>query len=96
LRFLRARKWVTTAGVNMIAACLKWRMESNVEEVIAKGEEGMLKEAGFMRYPPFSLFLSELWLTPLFSQAVGTWERIRPRHRPSRSTGIVRAAPLLQ
>lgn len=26
LRFLRARKWSTSAGVAMLAACMKWRM----------------------------------------------------------------------
>jgi uncharacterized protein (DUF58 family) len=26
LRFLRARKWSPSAGVAMLAACIKWRM----------------------------------------------------------------------
>ncbi|GAA5893636.1 Csr1p [Sporobolomyces salmoneus] len=49
LRFLRARKWSTSAGVAMLAACIKWRMGSDVESIFEKGEEGMQNAEGFIR-----------------------------------------------
>ncbi|GAA5835492.1 hypothetical protein JCM3766R1_006432 [Sporobolomyces carnicolor] len=49
LRFLRARKWSTSAGVAMLAACIKWRMGSDVEKIFEKGEEGMQNAEGFIK-----------------------------------------------
>ncbi|GAA6054266.1 hypothetical protein JCM3770_005151 [Rhodotorula araucariae] len=49
LRFLRARKWSSSAGVAMLAACIKWRMGSDVEKIFEKGEEGMKEAEGFIR-----------------------------------------------
>ncbi|GAA5996730.1 CRAL-TRIO domain-containing protein [Rhodotorula paludigena] len=49
LRFLRARKWSPSAGVAMLAACIKWRMGSDVEKIFEKGEEGMQNADGFIR-----------------------------------------------
>ncbi|ORY89291.1 CRAL-TRIO domain-containing protein [Leucosporidium creatinivorum] len=49
LRFLRARKWSTSAGVAMLAACIKWRMGSDVEDIFRKGEEGMQGAEGFIK-----------------------------------------------
>ena len=49
LRFLRARKWSPTAGVGMLASCMKWRMEGDVEKIFEKGEEGMKEADGFIR-----------------------------------------------
>ncbi|KAM0791312.1 hypothetical protein ACM66B_005784 [Microbotryomycetes sp. NB124-2] len=41
LRFLRARKWDVKRGVAMLCSCIKWRMDSDVEKIFEKGEEGM-------------------------------------------------------
>lgn len=49
LKFLRARKWEVNAGVAMLAACMKWRIESDVEDIVRKGEEGMKDADGFIR-----------------------------------------------
>lgn len=49
LRFLRARKWSVTAGVAMLAACMGWRMSSDVEDIFEKGEEGMQDAEGFIK-----------------------------------------------
>ncbi|GAA6028486.1 hypothetical protein NBRC10512_003226 [Rhodotorula toruloides] len=49
LRFLRARKWSPSAGVAMLAACVKWRMGSDVEKIFEKGEEGMKEAEGFIK-----------------------------------------------
>ncbi|KAF9170547.1 hypothetical protein BGX21_008531 [Mortierella sp. AD011] len=38
LRFLRARKWNVTNGMNMILKAFKWRMEDDIEEVKATSE----------------------------------------------------------
>ncbi|KAH8922726.1 CRAL/TRIO domain-containing protein [Atractiella rhizophila] len=43
LRFLRARKWQLTPAVAMLLACLKWRIESGVENLFEEGEEGLAK-----------------------------------------------------
>lgn len=48
LKFLRARKWNVSAGVAMMAACMKWRMEFGVDRIIEKGEEGFLDQEGFL------------------------------------------------
>lgn len=48
LKFLRARKWNVSAGVAMMAACMKWRIEFGVEKIIEKGEEGYLNQEGFL------------------------------------------------
>ncbi|KAM0791313.1 hypothetical protein ACM66B_005785 [Microbotryomycetes sp. NB124-2] len=48
LRFARARKWKTSAGVAMLASCIKWRMDSDVEKIFEKGEEGMKDAEGFI------------------------------------------------
>ncbi|MBW0553014.1 hypothetical protein O181_092729 [Austropuccinia psidii MF-1] len=48
LKFLRARKWNVPAGVAMMAACLKWRIEYGVEKIVQKGEEGYLDHPGFL------------------------------------------------
>ncbi|GAA5959310.1 hypothetical protein JCM21900_003925 [Sporobolomyces salmonicolor] len=49
LRFMRARKWSVSAGVAMLAACIKWRMGSDVEMIFEKGEEGMQNAEGFIK-----------------------------------------------
>ncbi|GEM09760.1 rRNA processing protein [Rhodotorula toruloides] len=49
LRFLRARKWSPSAGAAMLAACVKWRMGSDVEKIFEKGEEGMREAEGFIK-----------------------------------------------
>lgn len=48
LKFLRARKWNVSAGVAMMAACMKWRIEFGVDAIIEKGEEGFLDQDGFL------------------------------------------------
>ncbi|EFP87068.2 uncharacterized protein PGTG_13287 [Puccinia graminis f. sp. tritici CRL 75-36-700-3] len=48
LKFLRARKWNVAAGVAMMAACMKWRIEYGVDSIIAKGEEGFQNQDGFL------------------------------------------------
>ncbi|KAH9450224.1 hypothetical protein Pst134EA_026933 [Puccinia striiformis f. sp. tritici] len=48
LKFLRARKWNVAAGVAMMAACMKWRIEYGVDKIISKGEEGYLNRDGFI------------------------------------------------
>ncbi|KAL7004239.1 hypothetical protein EMMF5_006184, partial [Cystobasidiomycetes sp. EMM_F5] len=48
LKFLRARKWNPSAGVAMMAACIKWRIESGVEDICSEGEEGMQSRQGFL------------------------------------------------
>ncbi|KAK4056713.1 hypothetical protein OIO90_002265 [Microbotryomycetes sp. JL221] len=49
LRFLRARKWDTKRGVAMLCSCIKWRMDSDVEKIFEKGEEGMKDAEGFIK-----------------------------------------------
>ncbi|KAF9354865.1 hypothetical protein BGX34_010776 [Mortierella sp. NVP85] len=39
LRFLRARKWNVTNGMNMILKAFKWRTEDDIEEVKSKNED---------------------------------------------------------
>lgn len=71
LRFLRARKWSTSAGTAMMASCIRWRLSSGVEQIVEKGEEGM-KDAEGELY----LEMSARW----------TWQslearRVAERHR---------------
>ena len=59
LRFLRARKWDVKRCVGpecardahsafmMMAGSCKWRLDTDVEEIKRKGEEGLCKEDGF-------------------------------------------------
>ena len=35
-------------GVAMFAACMKWRIESGVEDIFEKGEEGLQHQDGFL------------------------------------------------
>jgi len=48
LKFVRARKWNSAASVAMFAACMKWRIESGVEDIFSQGEEGMQDAPGFL------------------------------------------------
>jgi hypothetical protein len=48
LKYLRARKWNPAAGVSMLAACMKWRIESGVQEIPKQGEEGYQHREGFL------------------------------------------------
>lgn len=49
LRFLRARKWNVNAAVAMLASCIKWRIEQDVDSILHRGEEGMGKTStGFL------------------------------------------------
>ncbi|KAF9361025.1 hypothetical protein BGX26_006347 [Mortierella sp. AD094] len=48
LRFLRARKWNVTNGMNMILKAFKWRLEDDIEEVKATSETDLdAKYRGF-------------------------------------------------
>ncbi|KAG9322456.1 hypothetical protein KVV02_003182 [Mortierella alpina] len=48
LRFLRARKWNVTNGMNMILKAFKWRLEDDIEEVKSKSEDELdAKYKGF-------------------------------------------------
>ncbi|KAF9425762.1 hypothetical protein BGZ76_003082 [Entomortierella beljakovae] len=48
LRFLRARKWNVSNGLNMILKAFKWRIEDDIEEVKANNEEALTaKYRGF-------------------------------------------------
>jgi hypothetical protein len=40
LRFMRARKWDVSRAVAMLAGCLKWRLDNNVEELAEQGDLG--------------------------------------------------------
>ncbi|KAK9898506.1 CRAL/TRIO domain-containing protein [Cystobasidium minutum MCA 4210] len=49
LRFLRARKWDVDRAFNMLASTLKWRIETNLIQIVAAGEEGLAKEKGVLK-----------------------------------------------
>lgn len=49
LRFLRARKWDVSKAFSMLASTLKWRMETNLFQIQAAGEEGLCKEEGVLK-----------------------------------------------
>ena len=49
LRFLRARKWIPNAASAMLAACIKWRIESDVDSIVEAGEEGLSDVPGFIK-----------------------------------------------
>ncbi|SOV08198.1 related to CSR1 - phosphatidylinositol transfer protein [Ustilago sp. UG-2017a] len=40
LRFLRARKWDVSRAFAMMAGCMKWRLDNNVEELAENGDLG--------------------------------------------------------
>lgn len=44
LKFLRARKWNVHQAFAMLCNCIKWRIEVNVADIIAKGDIGLSKE----------------------------------------------------
>lgn len=46
LRFLRARSWDVDQAFKMLASTIKWRIETDVEGILAKGEEGLAKQEG--------------------------------------------------
>ena len=46
LRFLRARKWDAAKAFAMLAATIKWRIETKIQEIIAAGEEELVKHPG--------------------------------------------------
>ncbi|WFD31104.1 hypothetical protein MSPP1_002137 [Malassezia sp. CBS 17886] len=48
LRFLRARKWDLDRSMGMCMAALQFRMDMNHMEILAKGEEGLGAEEGFL------------------------------------------------
>ncbi|CDU24118.1 related to CSR1-phosphatidylinositol transfer protein [Sporisorium scitamineum] len=47
LRFLRARKWDVSRAFAMMAGCMKWRLDNNVEEL---GENGDLGNASIEKF----------------------------------------------
>lgn len=49
LRFLRARKWNVNNAFSMLASTLKWRMETNLLQILAAGEQGLCKEEGVVK-----------------------------------------------
>lgn len=49
LRFLRARKWNVDQAFSMLASTLKWRIETNLMQILAAGEQGLCKEEGVLR-----------------------------------------------
>lgn len=49
LRFLRARKWDVDKAFKMLASTLKWRIETNLLQIVASGEEGLAKEEGVLK-----------------------------------------------
>ncbi|WFD33202.1 hypothetical protein MCUN1_000015 [Malassezia cuniculi] len=44
LKFLRARKWDVDRAVAMLARCIKWRIESNIIDIIRKGDQGLSED----------------------------------------------------
>ncbi|CAH7689190.1 hypothetical protein BY996DRAFT_4642558 [Phakopsora pachyrhizi] len=48
LKFLRARKWNVSAGVAMMASCMKWRIEYGVDELLRNGEDGNSRSKEFI------------------------------------------------
>jgi hypothetical protein len=44
LRFLRARKWDVEAAYEMLAACLKWRVEFGVTKLVMRGETESIQQ----------------------------------------------------
>lgn len=49
LRFLRARKWDVERAFSMLASTLKWRIETNLIQIVAAGEQGLEKEKGVLK-----------------------------------------------
>lgn len=48
LRFLRARKWDVSRAFAMMAGCMKWRLDNNVEELAENGDLGNEKIEKFL------------------------------------------------
>jgi len=48
LRFLRARKWDVSRAFAMMAGCMKWRLDNNVEELAENGDLGNAKIEKFL------------------------------------------------
>ncbi|KAJ1030188.1 hypothetical protein NDA16_001099 [Ustilago loliicola] len=48
LRFLRARKWDVSRAFAMMAGCMKWRLDNNVEELAENGDLGNDKIEKFL------------------------------------------------
>lgn len=44
LKFLRARKWNVHRAFAMLCKCIQWRIESNVIDIVAKGDIGLTRE----------------------------------------------------
>lgn len=44
LKFLRARKWNVHRAFAMLCKCIKWRIESDVMGIVAKGDLGLSRE----------------------------------------------------
>ncbi|KAG0147649.1 hypothetical protein CROQUDRAFT_91163 [Cronartium quercuum f. sp. fusiforme G11] len=47
IRFIRARKHVIDHALRMFVECLKWRIETKVDEIVAKGELGFIRQEGY-------------------------------------------------
>ncbi|KAG0147650.1 hypothetical protein CROQUDRAFT_655855 [Cronartium quercuum f. sp. fusiforme G11] len=47
IRFIRARKHVIESAIKMFIECLQWRIESNVDELVSKGESGLIKQDSY-------------------------------------------------
>ncbi|WFC96246.1 hypothetical protein MBRA1_002902 [Malassezia brasiliensis] len=43
LKFLRARKWNVHRAFAMLAQCIKWRIETDVIELLRQGDEGLIQ-----------------------------------------------------
>lgn len=49
LRFLRARNWDVDQAFKMLASTIKWRIETDIAGILAKGEEGLAKQEGIKK-----------------------------------------------
>ncbi|KAK0546111.1 hypothetical protein OC845_004770 [Tilletia horrida] len=49
LRFLRARKWDVPRALAMLAATLKWRLDTKVDDIAEAGDEGNAKIEKFLQ-----------------------------------------------
>ncbi|KAH9816407.1 CRAL-TRIO domain-containing protein [Melampsora americana] len=47
IRFIRARKLNVENAIKMFIECLKWRIESDIDEMMAKGAHGIINQEGY-------------------------------------------------
>ncbi|KAG0147647.1 hypothetical protein CROQUDRAFT_655850 [Cronartium quercuum f. sp. fusiforme G11] len=83
IKFIRARKHVIENAVKMFVECLQWRIEADVDLIVAKGELGFMTQPGYDGQAFTHQFSSGKTFVQGFSKIGGPVSYLIPRFHKS-------------